>query len=516
MPGRLSDVDGGFFGLLRERMARRMERPMLRVPDGPTVTYGEMDARSALAAGWLQSQGVSPGDRVVAQLPKSVDAVALYLGVLRLGAVYVPLNTAYTDTEVEWFVGDSEPAVVVRDADTLRDRLDGARPFDDVAACATDDLAALVYTSGTTGRPKGAMLTHGNLASNALTLNEAWAFEPTDVLLHALPIFHVHGLMVALHTAMLSACEVIFLERFHPSPVLAELPQATVMMGVPTHYHRLLGYGGFDAAACRDVRLLVSGSAPMTAALHRSVAESTGCEVLERYGMSEALMITSNPYDGPRVAGTVGLALPGVEVRVRGNDGSAVAGQAGMVQVRGPNVGPGYWRRPDATAESRTGDGWFVTGDIGRLDDQGRLTLEGRAGDMIISGGLNIYPAEIEQALDAHPAVAESAVVGLEHPDLGEAVAAFVVTEGDVGSGPHDQLWDPAGTLDDLARFKHPKRCVIVDELPRNAMGKVLKAELRTRYADLFRGRASRRANPPHTGEAVARAARERSEQERK
>ena len=485
-PGRLAGVDGGFFGLLREHMALRMERPMLRVPGVGAMTYGDMDARSAWAAGWLSTQGVAPGDRVVAQVPKSVDAVALYLGVLRLGAVYVPLNTAYTEAEVEWFVGDAEPAVVARGAGALAEGLAGALPCHGVAACGPDDLAALVYTSGTTGRPKGAMLTHGNLASNALTLNEAWAFRPTDVLLHALPIFHVHGLMVALHTAMLSACELIFLERFDAAEVLACLPEATVMMGVPTYYSRLMALDGFDAAACNRIRLLVSGSAPMTAALHRSVADSTGCEVLERYGMSEALMITSNPYNGSRVPGTVGPALPGIEVRVWDDDGRAPPGQAGMVQVRGPSVGPGYWRRPDATAESRTEDGWFITGDIGRLDDQGRLTLEGRAGDMIISAGLNIYPVEIEQALDAHPAVAESAVVGLEHPDLGEAVTAFVVAEHDVGSDPDEQASGLAGVLDDLARFKHPKRYVIVDELPRNAMGKVLKAELRTRYADLF------------------------------
>ena len=375
---------------------------MLRVPGGPTVTYGEMDARSALAAGWLASQGVGTGDRVVVRLTKSAEGVALYLGVLRLGAVYVPLNTAYTPTEVEWFVADADPAAVVKDPSELAEGLDGAQPCHDIAACGPKNLAALVYTSGTTGRPKGAMLTHGNLATNALALNEAWAFQPDDVLLHALPIFHVHGLMVALHTAMLSACEMIFLDRFDTAEALACLPEATVMMGVPTYYSRLMALDGFDAAACSRVRLLVSGSAPMTAELHRMVAERTGCEVLERYGMSEALMITSNPYDGPRVAGTVGFALPGIEVRVCDDDGSPISGRAGMVQVRGPNVGPGYWRRPDATSDTRTVDGWFVTGDVGRLDADGRLTLEGRAGDMIISGGLNVYPAEIEQVLDAH------------------------------------------------------------------------------------------------------------------
>ena len=396
-------VDDGFFGLLRRSFEHALDRPFLRITGGATLTYGDMDERSARAAGWLQSQGVSAGDRVVVQLPKSIDVVALYLGVLRLGAVCVPLNTAYTPAEVDWFVADAEPAVAVRDAGALVAALDGSRPLPGIVERGADDLAALVYTSGTTGRPKGAMLTHGNLASNALTLKVAWAFEPEDVLLHALPIFHVHGLIVALHTAMLSACEVVFLERFQADEALACLPTATVMMGVPTYYSRLMALDHFDAAACRRIRLLVSGSAPMTAALHRAVAERTGCEVLERYGMSEALMITSNPYDGPRVPGTVGFALPDIEVRVCAEDGRPVAGQAGMVQVRGPNVGPGYWRRPGATGESRTADGWFITGDVGRLDREGRLTLEGRASDMIISGGLNVYPIEIEQALDAPP-----------------------------------------------------------------------------------------------------------------
>ena len=479
-------VDDGFFGLLRRSFEPALDRPFLRIAGGATLTYADMDERSARAAGWLKSQGVSAGDRVVVQLPKSVDVVALYLGVLRLGAVYVPLNTAYTPAEVDWFVADAEPAAVVRDAGALVAALDGSRPLPGIVERGADDLAALVYTSGTTGRPKGAMLTHGNLASNALTLKVAWAFETEDVLLHALPIFHVHGLMVALHTAMLSACEVVFLERFGADEVLACLPTATVMMGVPTHYSRLMALDRFDAAACRRIRLLVSGSAPMTAALHRAVAERTGREVLERYGMSEALMITSNPYDGPRVPGTVGFSLPDIEVRVCAEDGRPVAAQPGMVHVRGPNVGPGYWRRPEATGESRTADGWFVTGDVGRLDREGRLTLEGRASDMIISGGLNVYPIEIEQVLDAHPGVVESALVGLEHPDLGEAIVAFVVAGPD-DAGDWDELASAlAHTLEDVARFKHPKRYVFVEGLPRNAMGKVVKAELRARHADLF------------------------------
>ena len=479
-------MEDGFFGLLRRSFESALDRPFLRVPGNGALTYRELDERSARAAGWLASQGVSSGDRVLVQLPKSADVVALYLGVLRLGAVYVPLNTAYTSAEVDWFVADAEPVAVVRDSRLLADGLDGSQPVGEFVACGADDLAALVYTSGTTGRPKGAMLTHGNLASNALTLKEAWAFRSSDVLLHALPIFHVHGLMVALHTALLSACEVIFLERFEAGEALACLADATVMMGVPTHYSRLMALESFDRGACSRVRLLISGSAPMTAELHRAVAERTGCEVLERYGMSEALMITSNPCDGPRMAGTVGFALPGVEVRVCGKDGTPIVERAGMVQVRGPNVGPGYWRRPDATSESRTPDGWFITGDVGRLDDRGRLTLEGRASDMIISGGLNVYPIEVEQALDAHPAVAESAVVGLEHPDLGEAVAAFIVAGLDTGVGVEELATELDSTLAAVARFKHPKRYVTVEELPRNAMGKVLKAELRAQHADLF------------------------------
>ena len=481
--GQTLSVDDGFFGLLRQRFEPASDRPFLRVPGGPAMTYRDMDERSARAAGWLQDQGVSTGNRVVVQIPKSVDAVALYVGVLRLGAVYVPLNTAYTSTEVDWFVDDAEPAAVVLDEAALTAGLDQAHHLSGSVERQPDDLAALVYTSGTTGRPKGAMLTHGNLASNALALKDAWAFQSSDVLLHALPIFHVHGLMVALHTAMLSACEVIFLERFDAGEALACLPDATVMMGVPTHYSRLMTLEGFDAAACNRIRLLISGSAPMTAELHRAVASRTGCIVLERYGMSEALMITSNPYDGDRVAGTVGFALRGVDVRVCGDDGAEVLGRAGMVQVRGPNVGPGYWRRPDATSESRTADRWFITGDVGRLDGDGRLTLEGRATDMIISGGLNVYPVEIEQILDAHPAVVESAVVGLSHPDLGEAVTAFVVPEPGARAGLGSELVD---TLADVARFKHPKRFVMIEQLPRNAMGKVLKAELRAQYADLF------------------------------
>ncbi len=477
-----------FYGLMRQRFLGYSERTFLRLPTGEVVTYEQMDELSARAAGWLASQGVAGGNRVLAQLPKSIETVASYLGTLRLGAVYIPLNTAYTDAEVNWFTRDAEPAVVIRDSASLSQGLAEAVPYESTAHCGPDDLAALVYTSGTTGAPKGPMLTHSNLWSNTVALARSWRFEPTvsDTLLHALPIYHVHGLMVALHTAMFSASEVLFLERFDAASVLSHLPEATVMMGVPTYYSRLPKLEGFDAQACTNVRLFTSGSAPMTAALHREVQERTGQSVLERYGMSEALMLTSNPYDGERVAGTVGFALTGVQVRVRGDRGRSVVGETGMVEVRGSGVGPGYWRRPEATAQSRTSDGWLITGDIGSVDHQGRLTLEGRLHDMIISGGINVYPVEIEQALDAHPQVSESAVVGLPHNDLGEAVTAFVVPE----PGSELRRSELASTgrdlLADLARYKHPKRYVLLDELPRNAMGKVLEAELRTSNADLY------------------------------
>ena len=485
--GQTLGVTESFFALLSERFGHAKDSPFLRVFDAETLNYSQIDARSASAAGLLGAAGVRAGDRVVARLPKSADAIALYLGVLRLGAVYVPLNPASTQAEFDWFVADCEPAFVASHAEGLEVELDAAEPCHSVVERQSEDLAALVYTSGTTGQPKAAMLTHGNLASNALALKEAWAFEASDVLLHALPIFHVHGLMVALHTAMLSVCEVIFLEQFCEDAVIASLPAATVMMGVPTHYSRLLRHPGFDEAACRNIRLLVSGSAPMTAGLHAGVAARTGREVLERYGMSEALMITSNPYDGERVPATVGFALPGVEVRVRSENPATMPG---VVEVRGPNVGPGYWHRAEATRQSRTSDGWFITSDIGRLDDSGRLRLEGRASDMIISGGENIYPAEIEQAIDSCPSVAESAVVGLEHPDLGEAAVAFVVAEdGSLLEGRDaDTSLSPqiAESLRSLSRFKHPKRLVYMEELPRNSMGKVRKSDLRSSHAGMF------------------------------
>lgn len=492
-------MNENLFTVLRRAYEPRLDSAFLRVPGGTSLTYRDVEQRSASMAGALRARGVSVGDRVVVQIDKSPDAVALYLACLRIGAVFLPLNTAYTATEVEFFVDDATPALVVARPATL-DHLsvpvdgldvdgtgsfaalaDAASPFDGVIDRGADDLAAMLYTSGTTGRSKGAMLTHANLESNAVALHEIWRFGPDDVLLHTLPIFHVHGLFVALHCAMLSGIEVIFLPRFDVDEVLERLPEATVMMGVPTQYTRLLADERFDASVCSSIRLFTSGSAPMTAAVHAEFTERTGHRILERYGMTEAGMITSNPYDGERVPGTVGFPLPGVDLRVADSDGHDVgAGETGVVEIRSPGLFAGYWQQPDKTAAEFRADGWFITGDVGSVDHEGRLTLEGRSSDMIISGGYNVYPKEIELVLDAVPGVLESAVIGVPHADFGEAVVAIVVRDGSVEVTDDDLARSLDGVL---ARFKHPKAYVAADSLPRNAMSKVQKAELRARYA---------------------------------
>ena len=496
-------MTANLYAELDARFGSSLDQPFLSVPGRRPSTYGELSDRSARMATVLGDLGVAPGDRVVVQVAKSIDNVALYLGCLRHGAVYVPLNTAYTPDEVAYHVADAEPAAVVIDptgpsrgigrtpvltlgADgggTLTEAADAADTTHAIADSAPEDLAALIYTSGTTGRSKGAMLTHRNLASNARALHDLWSFEPGDVLLHSLPIFHIHGLMVALHTAMLNASEVIFLPRFDVDEVIEQMGRATVMMGVPTHYTRLLGDARFDRDLTSGIRLFTSGSAPMTESLHHEFTARTEHRILERYGMSEAGMITSNPYAGDRVAGTVGFALPGVEIRVCSGDGlETEPGVAGVVEVRGPNVFAGYWKQPERSAAEMRLDGFFVTGDIGHVDDEGRLTLEGRSSDMIITGGYNVYPREIELELDACAGVVESAVVGLPHPDLGEAVTAFIVAA--------DEQAVPAAVLSnalrDLARFKHPKRYVEIESLPRNSMGKVQKSLLRESNTDLY------------------------------
>ncbi|MFP5320431.1 MAG: AMP-binding protein [Acidimicrobiia bacterium] len=459
--------------------ARGSDRPCLVLDDGSTWAYADLDARSAVAAGALVGAGVAPGDRVVVQVGKSPDALALYLACLRRGAVFVPLNTAYTEAEVAAFVDDAEPALVVDD-DRLAELLDGAVPEPALVDRAPDDPAAMLYTSGTTGRSKGAVLSGRNLVANARALIEAWGFRPDDVLVHVLPTFHVHGLFVALHCAWGVGATTRFHARFDPYAVIADLARSTVLMGVPTQHHRLLAHPGLTEEACAGMRLFTSGSAPLPAHEHVAFAERTGHRIVERYGMTETMILTSNPLDGDRVPGTVGFALPGVELRVVDDDGRPLpADEPGGVEVRGDGVFLGYWRRPDATAASFRPDGWFRTGDIGSLDAEGRLTLAGRASDLVISGGYNVYPKEVELAIDRAAGVDESAVIGLPDPDLGEVVVAVVVRE------PGADV-DERAVLDacaDLARFKQPRRVVFADALPRNAMGKVQKAVLRDQLA---------------------------------
>lgn len=501
-------MNANLYGILRAGFVDRLGEVALAASDR-VVTYRELDGLAGGFAAMLRGTGAAPGDRVMVQVEKSVAAVALYLGCLRAGLVYAPLNTAYTPAEVDYFVRDAEPRIfiprrgdeegarVAREAgvatvwpmsadpdDPLAKRAAFAPPMTESAPRQSDDLAALCYTSGTTGRSKGAMLTHGNLSSNAQTLHALWGFAPGDVLLHALPIFHVHGLFVALHTALLNASKILFLPKFDAAAVRARLAEATVLMGVPTFYARLLE-AGLTREECAHMRLFISGSAPLTAQASDAWFARTGHRVLERYGMTEAGMITSNPLDGDRVAGTVGFALPGVEARVCDEAGAEVPrGEAGVLEVRGPNVCAGYWRKPDKTAEEFRPDGFFITGDVAVMDGEGRVSIVGRAKDLIISGGYNIYPKEIEQVLDAVPGVAESAVVGAPHPDLGEGVVAFLTADAET-EPPGDAALQEA--LDaHLARFKHPRRFVWIDALPRNAMGKVQKARLREACAEAY------------------------------
>jgi malonyl-CoA/methylmalonyl-CoA synthetase len=471
------------------------DRLFLRTAAGRRVTYSDMSRLVDRIAAALVQRGVNPADRVVAQVEKSPEAIALYLACLRLGAVFVPLNTAYTTAEVDYFLGDADPKIAVGVAKggvALADLVSSASAAVRAAAGSKQsDLAALLYTSGTTGRSKGAMLTRANLATNAITLAQAWRFSSHDVLLHALPIFHVHGLFVAINTVLASGCSMLFLSRFDADEVVRLLPQATVMMGVPTFYTRLLQIPAFTRAVAANIRLFVSGSAPLLAQTHREFRERTGHAILERYGMSETLMNTSNPYDGERVAGSVGPALPGVEVRITDPEsGAPLPGPdaIGMIEVRGPNVFSGYWRMPEKTAAEFRQDGFFITGDVGRFDRRGYLFIVGRAKDLIISGGYNVYPVEIEAELDALNGVAESAVVGVPHPDFGEGVTAVVVPR--AGATLEESALRAALELR-LAKYKLPKRIVFVREMPRNAMGKVQKAELRQRYRDLYNPRSN-------------------------
>ena len=477
---------------------------------GERISYADLVARAGRMANALVSLGVAPGDRVAAQVEKSVEAIILYLATVRAGAVFLPLNTGYTPAEIDYFIGDATPAVFVCDparADALTDAAaragarivtldaDGQGSLTDAAAGAlpdfatvpreADDLAALLYTSGTTGRSKGAMLTHGNLVSNTQALRDAWRYTANDVLIHALPIFHTHGLFVATNVTLFSGASMIFLPKFDPDRIIQLMDRATVLMGVPTFYVRLLQDDRLDRNATARMRLFISGSAPLLAETHREWQARTGHAILERYGMTETNMNASNPYEGDRIAGTVGMPLPGVEIIVSDPDTGAdlPQGQIGMIEVRGPNVFKGYWQMPEKTAAELRDNGFFITGDLGKFDERGYLHIVGRGKDLIITGGYNVYPKEIETEIDALPGVTESAVIGLPHRDFGEAVTAVVVpaTANALSEG------EVLASLDGrLAKFKQPKRVLFVDELPRNTMGKVQKNLLRDRYASLY------------------------------
>ena len=451
-------------------------KPVFLLSDGSAVSYAELEAGAAQIAGHLVASGIAPGDRVGLQAQKSVEAVMIYLGVLKAGAVFLPLNPAYTHAEVEYFVGDAAPRVFIADAEAFQNEADAADPLSVTVPRSDDDLASLIYTSGTTGRSKGAMLSHGNLAANAIALHDIWGFSPDDVLLHALPIFHVHGLFVALHCAFLSGAPMVWLPRFEDVQVVAGLEKSTVMMGVPTFYTRLLANPEFTRTTAQHMRLFICGSAPLQESTFAEFEDRTGMRILERYGMSEAVIITSNPLDGERIPGSVGYPLPGVDLRIGGG------AETGVIQIRGPSVFSAYWEMPEKTAEEFT-DGWFITGDVGRQDPDGRVWISGRAKDLIISGGYNVYPKEIELVLDELPGVTESAVVGVPHPDFGEGVVAVVIAPG-LSMGDEATLISECRRQ--LAPYKSPKRILFVDDLPRNAMGKVQKNLLRDRYADLF------------------------------
>jgi malonyl-CoA/methylmalonyl-CoA synthetase len=484
------------------------DKPLLRFLDAPPLSYRQAFASAARFAHVLTHHGVKPGDRVAVQMEKSAAGLILYLACLRAGAVFLPLNTGYTPAEIAYFVNDAEPRLFVA-SDKNREKIQAALPglalltvsddgFDgslirDARAQSADfadapvsmsDLASILYTSGTTGRSKGAMLSHGNLHSNAESLKQAWEFSPDDVLLHALPIFHIHGLFVASNVSLLSGATILLLPKFEPDAVFRALPHSSVMMGVPTFYTRLLKDPRLNRDTTRHMRVFISGSAPLLPETHREWQARTGHALLERYGMTETNMNTSNPYHGARIPGSVGLPLPGVQIRIADDGGHALPqGEIGMIEVAGPNVFQGYWRMPEKTKAEFRKDGYFITGDLGTIGPDGYLRIVGRGKDLIITGGLNVYPREIESLIDDLPGVEESAVVGLPHEDFGEGVTAFLVLKPGAKVTESDVL---ESLRDRLARFKLPKRVIVLDQLPRNTMGKVQKSALREKYAALY------------------------------
>jgi malonyl-CoA/methylmalonyl-CoA synthetase len=499
------------FAIFQNRFPADRTRVFLERLDDTTLSYADLADISGRLASVLKELGVKPGDRVAAQVEKSAEALMLYLATLRAGAVYLPLNTAYTAGEIRYFLGDAEPSLFVcspqggeekralaqelgvahvetlgsKGDGSLMDRARTAAPeFTDVPR-GPDDLAAILYTSGTTGRSKGAMLSHGNLASNAAALRDTWRFTAEDRLLHALPIFHTHGLFVATNVTLMAGSSLIFLPGFNADEIIRLLPKATVMMGVPTFYTRLLARPDFTRELVAHMRLFVSGSAPLSAETHKEFEARTGHKILERYGMTETNMNISNPYDGDRIPGSVGLPLPGVAIRIADSQtGQPLPqGEVGVIEIRGPNVFKGYWRMPEKTKEEFREDGFFISGDLGYIDANGYTYIVGRAKDLIISGGYNVYPAEVEAAIEAIPGVAECAVIGAPHPDFGEGVVAVIAPK---PGAQLDERGVQAALAAELARYKQPKRVFITNNVPRNAMGKVQKRDLREQYARIF------------------------------
>jgi malonyl-CoA/methylmalonyl-CoA synthetase len=506
------------FSALRAAFPVDVSGTAVETDEGLHYSWGDLDRATAMMANLLQSLDLPAGSRVAVQVEKSVEALVLYLATLRAGYVFLPLNTAYQSAEVAYFIGNAEPSVVVcsganfgwvskiafkagtQHVFTLNDDrtgslLERAAQHSDqhhAVPCKEDDLAAILYTSGTTGRSKGAMLTHGNMLSNALTLKDYWGWKKGDVLIHALPIFHVHGLFVAIHGALINGSKMLWMAKFDPKQAVAHMKKATVFMGVPTLYVRMLAEPSLDKAAVQNMRLFVAGSAPLLIETFAQWQTRTGHTILERYGMSETAMLTSNPYapdrrydnQSERRGGTVGFPLPEVLLRVRGEDGKNLpTGEIGGIEVKGPNVFKGYWRMPEKTAEEFTSDGFFKTGDVGKVDERGYVTIVGRSKDLIISGGYNVYPAEIEGYINDMRGVAESAVVGVPHPDFGEVGVAVVIAK------PGASVQSEAVVAElkaKLANFKIPKRCFVVAELPRNTMGKVQKNLLREQHKSLF------------------------------
>lgn len=502
-------INKNLYTYFEQKFLRYSNRSFL-VSDHRTLRYDEIHNETGRYVSMFTEMQINKGDRIVVQVEKSIEAVLLYLACLRYGAIYIPLNPAYTKEEVEYFLQDSDPTLFVciperessmralateigipnlislgQNVDgSIFDKLMNLESSQHVANCSEDDLAAILYTSGTTGRSKGAMLTHHNLLSNALILLDYWCWDEDDVLLHALPIFHVHGLFVALHCALLNSSKVIFLDRFDTKRIIKELPNSTVMMGVPTFYVRLLRDNEFNKEKCSNMRLFISGSAPLLPETFYSFESLIGKKILERYGMTETGMLTSNPYNGDRIAGTVGYLLPTVKGRISNQNGQPVSDEEiGILEVKGPNIFTGYWGMPEKTASEFRSDGYFVTGDMASIDNTGRISIVGREKDLVISGGYNVYPKEIESILDEISGVNESCVIGLTHVDFGEAVTALIVEEKHSKTSEEEIF---KILKDKLAKYKHPKAIMFIDELPRNTMGKVQKNVLRLKYKEYY------------------------------